>query len=306
MIYTPTKGIVIPASEIAQSDWLFTAQHYGVCIDDGLYMVAETLNGIHYTVHVQKSILGKQTQILACDSKSFEYMNTVASISDKGSYECPHLLSIQYITNCAKIINLDVSVLDKMVLNFFIKPESKDASKYLNDMAKSVGKILDATWEPLEYQSERKIFISVRVGKVHHNCKSGRVTVTFDLVSHSLSCQCSHSTKKGCLHKNIAKWHIYQNNPYIYQSTGIIADNSSHISLNVLKVEANHLDYNKMADCLTKYKMLPLEIPIEFLKETFNNDIVLKPAEKECIYCKTIMSEKHSTEKGIYHKIWGL
>ena len=54
-----------------------------------------------------------------------------------------------------------------------------------------------------------------------------------------------------------------------------------------------------MADYLTEYKMLPLEIPIEFLKETFNNDIVLKPAAKECIYCKTIMSEKNSTEKGI-------
>ena len=54
-----------------------------------------------------------------------------------------------------------------------------------------------------------------------------------------------------------------------------------------------------MADYLTEYKMLPLEIPIEFLKETFNNDIVLKPAEKECIYCTTIMSEINSTEKGI-------
>ena len=135
--------------------------HEGVCIDACLYMVAETLNGIHYPVHVQESILGKQTQILACDSKSSEYMNTVANISDKASYECPHLLSIQYITNYAKIINLDVSVLDKMVLKKIIKPESKDASKYLNYMAKSVGKILAATWEPLEYQSERKIFIPV-------------------------------------------------------------------------------------------------------------------------------------------------
>ena len=241
---------------------------------------------------MQKSILRKQAQILACDSKSCEYMNTVASISDKASYECPHLLSIQYITNYAKIINLDVSVLDKMVLKKIIKPESKNASKYLNDMAKSVGKILAATWEPLEYQSERKIFISVWVGKVHHYCKIGRVVVTFDLVSHSLCCQCSHSTKKGCLRKNIAKWHIYQNNPYICQSTGIIADNSSHISLNEFIVEVNHLDYNKMADHLTEYKMLPLEIPIEILKETFNNDIVFKPAEKVCIYCKTIMSEK--------------
>ena len=56
-------------------------------------------------------------------------MNTVASISDKVSYECPHLLSIQYITNYARIINLEVSVLDKMVLEKIIKPESKDACK---------------------------------------------------------------------------------------------------------------------------------------------------------------------------------
>ena len=132
--------------------------HEGVCIDEatGLYMLAETLNGIHYPVHVQKSLLGKQTQILVCDSKSCEYMNTVASISDKVSYECPHLLSIQYITNYARIINLEVSVLDKMVLEKIIKPESKDACKDVYAMAKSLGKILAATWEPLEYQSVSK------------------------------------------------------------------------------------------------------------------------------------------------------
>ena len=161
-------------------------------------MVAETLNGFHYPLHVQKSTLGKQTQILACDSKFCEYMNNVASICDKASYQCPHLLSIQYITNYAIIINLDVSVLDKMVLKKIIKPESKDARQYLNDMAKSVGKILAATWEPLECRSERKIFISAWIGKVHHYCKSGRVIITFDLVSHSLSCQKIAQKKVAC------------------------------------------------------------------------------------------------------------
>ena len=151
------------------------------------------------------------------------------------------------------------------------------------------------------------MFISVWVGEIHHYSRSGRVIVTFDLVSHSLSCQCSHSTKKGCLHKNIAKWHIYQNNPSIYHKSGIIDDGSlCIISLNELKFEESNLDFNKMTDYITEYKMLPLEIPIEFLKESFNSDIVLRPSEEECIYCKTVLFEQISTEKGVLITRFGI
>ena len=73
-----------------------------------------------------------------------------------------------------------------MVLKKIIKPESKDVSKGLNVMATSL--VLATTWDLLEYQSERNMFISVWVGEVPHYCRSGRVVI-FDLVSHSLSCQ---------------------------------------------------------------------------------------------------------------------
>ena len=70
----------------------------GVCIDDtGLYMVAETLNGIHYPVHVQKSILGKQTQILVKTLK-FGRNAAVTAILNIGIMKCKVVYST-LITN---------------------------------------------------------------------------------------------------------------------------------------------------------------------------------------------------------------
>ena len=66
---------------------LINAQRYhdGVCIDKsaGIYLVADTLKGSDNPVHVQKSLIGRPTQVLNCESQGCEYLNTVAGISNK-------------------------------------------------------------------------------------------------------------------------------------------------------------------------------------------------------------------------------
>ena len=87
--------------------------HDDVCIDKsaGIYLVADTLKGSDNPVHVQKSLIGRPTQVLNCESQGCEYLNTVAGISNKTSYEFVHLHS-QYNTlqplpimyNCKKVL----------------------------------------------------------------------------------------------------------------------------------------------------------------------------------------------------------
>ena len=73
--------------------------------------MADTLKCSDNRVHVQNSLIGRPMQVLNCESQGCEYLNTVAGISNKTTYECSHLHS-QYNTlqplpimyNCRKVL----------------------------------------------------------------------------------------------------------------------------------------------------------------------------------------------------------
>ena len=80
-------------------------KHYldGICINSsaGIFLVREHWKGVISPVHVQKLTSTTISQIVHCSAKSCEVVRVAALRSELSSYECEHLLSIQYIRGCS-------------------------------------------------------------------------------------------------------------------------------------------------------------------------------------------------------------
>ena len=209
-------------------------------------------SGTPYPIHVQKSILGQDTQSLFCESQGCDYLQTVAGVSNQTSYECAHLQSIQYITRSPELPVLCDETLDNLIEGKRLKPETKKLSKELKYRAESLGNTFVAAWD-----HEKYVFISVYVGEVHHYSRSERVVLLFNKASFDISCRCSHSTQKGCLHTAAAKWYLYETMPHVFENSGVIKEkgtleNSSTVTGSWC---------TKVTDYLMDHFRLPYEIP---------------------------------------------
>ena len=125
------------------------------------------MKGSDNPVHVQQSLIGRPTQLLNCESQGCEYLNAVAGISYKTSYECSHLQSIQYITTTANNVQLQEGTLDKLIALKILKSESKPLLLHHKYMAETSGNVLVSAWMPSNCQTRRCIYLSVWIGVIH-------------------------------------------------------------------------------------------------------------------------------------------
>ena len=238
--------------------------HDGVCIDTsaGIYLVADTLKGNNNPAHVQKSLLVRPTRVLHCESQWC--VNTVAGISNKTNYECSHLQTIQYITTTANNVQLQEGTLDKLIASKRLKPESKPLLLHHKYMAETSGNVLVSAWMTSNYQTRWCIYLSVWIGVIHYYSKMGRVLLAFDQLLHNICCYCTHSTKKGCIHKSVAKWYLNEVVQRIFDKSSlcIVIENTLE------KCDNNYLC--RLTDYLMESAKLPFEIPDDCLKETFS------------------------------------
>ena len=72
-------------------------------------------------------------------------------------------------------------------------------------MAESSGNVLVSAWMSSNYQTGRHIYLSVWVGEIYHYSKMGRILLAFDQMLHNICYNCTHSTKKGYLHKGVTE-----------------------------------------------------------------------------------------------------
>ena len=109
----------------------------------------------------------------------------------------------------------------------------------------------------------------------------GRVLLESDQLLHSIYCHCTHSTKKGCIHKLIAKW-------YLDEAMSSIFDNSSPCIVieNTLETWGDNNYFCRLTDYFREYAKLSFEIPDDCLKETFSTGIV--SSENLCVFCQLV------------------
>ena len=92
----------------------------------------------------------------------------------------------------------------------------------------------------------------------------GRVLLAFDQMLHNICCDCTHSRKKGCLHKSLAKMSNIFHNSHLFT---------------IMENTLGKWENCKSTDYLMEYAKLPFEIPDDCSKETFATGIVLSPTE---------------------------
>ena len=167
-------------------------------------------------------------------------------------------------------------------------------------MAETSGNVLVSAWMPSNYQTRRCIYLSVWIGIIHYYSKIGRVLLAFDQLLHNICCYCTHSTKKGCIHKSVTKWYLSEAMPSIF-------DNSrpSIVIKNTIEKWGDNY-FCRLTDYLMEYAMLPFEIPDDCLKETFSTGIVLSPTENVCDFCHSQLVDVESNDKAMLFTQFGV
>ena len=271
-----------------------TRFHDGVCLNmgQGLYMVNSVLKGgTEYPIHIQKVVNGSVPRLF-CESKHCRAMSVVVNMSGHSSYECPHLQSVQYLTSPASVVPLGSNTLDWLISLQRIDEEKKLTCTDLKYKAESLQNTFVGAWI-----QEKFIFISVWVEQKHSYAKLGRVIVSFDRATYDLICWCTHSSKRGCIHKTIAKWYLATVCPDIFTSPGQFPKR--------LDVQDCVGSFSKITDYLYQKKQLPYQLSGTNLPES-SSERIMFPTEGDCVLCGTKLKATLVRKTGTLYSRLGL
>lgn len=187
-----------------------------------------TRSGINTPIHVVKKT-GSSDDQSKCELNSCIEVSQATARGNQPAYECEHLRSVQNADPYVPQEPLQDDVLETMISEFkWLKKSRKAESVHVRDQATAEGICPVYPWMPKEGESKRYRHFSVVSGtKVsHYWCRFRRAVVTFDTMNGIWKCACSPS-KRGCLHKVLAKWYTLQHLPEQLASLPLAAADSA-------------------------------------------------------------------------------
>nr|XP_054590759.1 uncharacterized protein LOC129154712 [Nothobranchius furzeri]XP_054590760.1 uncharacterized protein LOC129154712 [Nothobranchius furzeri] len=188
-----------------------------VCADEttALFAVQRTGHGFSVPVHVQRKTWGMSHDI-RCELEECQQYQLLARRSGLGFSLCEHLRSLDYCRETVKEVFLQEHIVMEMVdLKFF--GEAKAATSIKRQKAAQMAHA------PLCVRvdfggSSTQICLSVFEPELHSFCRLGRIFVTYNALRNTWHCAYA-MPRISCPHKNIAKWHLFQTQRYIFKST---------------------------------------------------------------------------------------
>ncbi|XP_023135242.1 uncharacterized protein LOC111574730 isoform X2 [Amphiprion ocellaris] len=280
-------------------DIIATSHLQSECIDpeNGVYTVHKSFLGTSVPLHVQNKIWG-QNQRVSCESAECQETMELAWQSGFKAYQCIHLKSVPYCTSYASSPVLLEETLCEMVSSQWFGEDEKKMCLDLQSLA-------EQNRLPLSVHSkvgtpETKKYLSVFEPTVSDYSRLGRVMVSFDTEKDSWDCSCAE-TKTSCLHKCIAKWHLFQTHHELlgkvrsteeveWPSPSSTMDKDSHDEVGVddNQYPPKHEETIKgMVQYLLKNKKLPAVLPEQFRLPSIETQYPkhLIPEEMMCQHC---------------------
>ncbi len=179
------------------------------CIDpvSGIYVVEKSFRRPCSVIHVQKKTSGPHP-VVACEMVECISNVDLATRSGFQHFECIHLKSLQCCPwpNSITVV-LDEDVLVDMIATNVFGEETKTTCVATKAAANAAGVPLSV--ELTIGGPSTKKYISVYEPKVSNYSRLGRVIASYDSTRNTWHCPCA-KPRRSCLHKNIARWHLFQ------------------------------------------------------------------------------------------------
>lgn len=209
-----------------------TASHhlYSDCIDqaNGVYAVQKHFLSSSVPVHVINKVWGAE-QNVRCELPTCQVNIDLARRSGLSHYRCHHLRSLDYCESYTDASTLSESTLTDMVGLKWFGNERKTDCLQRQKLATQDNKPLSVATRITTPSSKR--CISVYEPHASYYAQLGRIMVTYDVKQNSWHCPCARS-RRSCLHKYIAKWHLFQTERQLFrtvQSTDQASPSNEHV-----------------------------------------------------------------------------
>ena len=190
------------------------SHHDGVLIsrESGLYMIAKSIRGNQYPLHVKKRVADMH-QTLECEDPYCRAGYGMAARSNHVTKSCPHIQSTQFIADTENTKNLHEQYLHDLISQRRISKERFDEMKTRNNEARASHQPAVAVFFP-NGEDGRTFYLSVYTGVKESYCRLQRTIISVDTVQDRWTCGCErHKLKRGCGHKSLAKWFLYEHYP---------------------------------------------------------------------------------------------
>ncbi|XP_026060080.1 uncharacterized protein LOC113044317 isoform X3 [Carassius auratus] len=262
----------------------------------GIFAVAKSFSAPSIPIHVQKKIWGVNDKVM-CELDQCNANADFAQRSGLKPFECCHLMSLAF---CPKddgnAVNLKEETLNEMVKEKWFGESRRDACIERQCLANKDDVPLSVA---ITFAGpSTKKYISVYEPKMSYYCRLGRVTVVYDSKKITWACPCN-KTKQSCIHKAIAKWHLFQSQRALFQKVKTteridsmqipqqqsenVGDCSDH------QYPPNDDGIERIVRYLMKNKSLPVDLPQNLVSglqhgSEFRHQLI--PEETFCSECE--------------------
>ncbi|XP_043075478.1 uncharacterized protein LOC122324847 [Puntigrus tetrazona] len=195
-----------------------TFQLTSQCVDEanGIFAVLKAVKGHGVPLHVRYQTPGDDSGVL-CESNECQMNVDVAQRSGIASYQCVHIGAASFCGSSVERVSLEEGILTEMVRGKWFSEKKKKECLALQALA-------DGSCSPLSVHvsigiSSAERFVSVFEPNVSSYSRLGRVMVAYNAKLDSWHCPCT-KLRRSCLHKYVAKWHLFQTQQELFRTEG--------------------------------------------------------------------------------------
>ncbi len=270
------------------------------CIDseNGIFAVQKSFFGPSLPIHVQKRAWGANHRIM-CEVDQCNTNTDFAFRSGLKAFECNHIKSLAFCPRSTDdTITLNEEELMEMVQQKWFGEDRKKKCIERQQAAGIIGVPLSV--EVTIAGPSSKKYISVYEPKTSYYSRLGRVIVVFDSKKITWSCPCN-KTKQSCVHKSIAKWHLFQTQKSLFRKVRttertdpIPSCQHQTEDLQDQQYPPNDAIIKKMVFYLLKEKRLPADLSkelinglqpkCEFPRSLIPQETFMKPKKREIFW----------------------
>ncbi|XP_049339463.1 uncharacterized protein LOC125804568 [Astyanax mexicanus] len=262
------------------------------CVDykNGVFAVSKSFTAPSTPIHVIKRTWGPDQKI-KCEMDICRINAECAERSNLRPFECHHIQSLTYCPPSeSDTSSLTEDVLDTMVRDKWFGEDKKQKCLARQQEANDVGAKLSCVVTVCGPPSKK--YVSVFEGKISYYSRLGRVMVTYDSKNISWHCPCARP-RQSCIHKMIAKWHLFETDPTLFRRTRSVEENlTQHFPTEVEGTDqAEQSQYppegknlSRMVQYIFHKKKLPAVLPPDVVK-TNNFPEHFIPSETFCTEC---------------------
>ncbi len=210
----------------------------------------------------------------------------LARRSGLSHYRCYHLRSLDYCGCFADAPTLSESTLTDMVgLKWFGKERKTDCLQR-QSLATQDSKPLSVATKATTPSFKR--CVSVYEPHASYYAQLGRIMVTYDVKQNTWHCPCARS-RRSCLHKYIAKWHLFQTEHQLFRTVQSTEQTSPVLEtvddVDLLYPPTKELE--SMIQYIMNNKIIPAALPEHLRLPSFSSTYPtsLIPDEMFCQRC---------------------